>query len=391
MDNDNLLVDIFQAYYDARKNKRHTINQMRFEIDYEKNLIDLYHEIKEERYSICPSICFIVDEPVKREIFAADFRDRVVHHLIYNYINAYLETQFINDSYSCRKEKGTLYGIKRVAGFIEECSQGYTRDCYVLKLDIRGYFMSINKQLLYEMLHGLVSDMGESDPEKYPRSLIERILYLIKITLDDNPVENCKVKGHKSDWNGLPPSKSLFFLPVGKGLPIGNLTSQLFSNVYLNSLDYYVSQTLGMEYYGRYVDDFVIVHEDKERLKQAIGEIKTFLAKDLDLELHPLKVYLQHYNKGVNFLGATIKPHRTYVSKRTKSNFIKSVHYWNHRLSAVENPSLEELKNMRACINSYLGLMQHHRSYNIRKKILYERKIIYLNMDIWRPGFVGLC
>ncbi len=382
----DLLSDLFVAYYDARKNKRSTANQMKFEIEYEKKLIDLYHEIKERRYEVSPSICFVVDKPVKREIFAADFRDRIIHHLIYNYVNEFFDGELIDDSYSCRTGKGTLYGIRRIENFIKECSNGYTRDCYILKLDIRGYFMSIDKSILYTILEDYIYKMEEAHPEKFTSAHIGLILYLIKITLDCNPVDNCKIKGKRSDWDGLPRSKSLFHLPEGKGLPIGNLTSQLFSNIYLNCFDKFVKETLCMEYYGRYVDDFVIVHQDKALLKGLIGEIKNFLANDLELELHPQKIYLQHYTKGVNFLGATIKPHRTYISKRTKKNFIQCIDFWNRRLARADNPGRDELELMRACINSYLGLMGHHFTYNIRKKILLDRPNLFFKYGYLTKG-----
>src|SRR3989344_410607 len=134
MDSKKLLYDLFQAYYDARKNKRRTINALSFEIDYETKLFELYEEIKNEKYEISPSICFICFKPVKREIFAADFRDRIIHHLIYNYINPYFERLFLNDIYSCRAGKGTSYGIKRLDHFNRSCSENYKKDCYILKL-----------------------------------------------------------------------------------------------------------------------------------------------------------------------------------------------------------------------------------------------------------------
>ena len=145
-----LLNDLFRAYYDARKNKRNKINSLAFEIDYEKQLFKLADEIWDYRYEPEPSVCFISDYPVKREIFAASFRDRVVHHLIYNYISPIFEKRFINDAYSCRPGKGTSYGIKRLDHFIRSCSENYKKDCYVLKLDIKGYFMSMNRSVLYE-------------------------------------------------------------------------------------------------------------------------------------------------------------------------------------------------------------------------------------------------
>ena len=150
IDRKKITLDLFQAYFDARKNKRNTINALAFEKHLEANLFALASEIIERKYAPKPSICFIVDKPVKREIFAADFRDRVIHHFIYNYISPIFEKSFINDSYSCRKGKGTHYGIKRIDHFIRSCSQNYSKDCYILKLDIKGYFMAMNRSLLYD-------------------------------------------------------------------------------------------------------------------------------------------------------------------------------------------------------------------------------------------------
>ncbi len=137
--------EVFEAYFDCRKNKRNTANALAYEIDYENKLLQLHKEINDGTYKIGRSIAFIVNKPVKREIFAADFRDRVVHHLIINKLNHLFEKQFIYDSYSCRKGKGTLFGINRIDSFIRKCSKNYTRDCYILKLDIKGFFMHIDK------------------------------------------------------------------------------------------------------------------------------------------------------------------------------------------------------------------------------------------------------
>ena len=136
---DSLLEDLFQAYYDARKNKRNSVSALAFEIEYEKNLIQLYDEICSRSYRPSPYSAFIIERPVKREIFASEFRDRVVHHLIFNYLNPLFDPSFINDSYSCRTGKGTSYGVKRVNHFIKSCSENYKKDTYVLKLDIKGY------------------------------------------------------------------------------------------------------------------------------------------------------------------------------------------------------------------------------------------------------------
>ena len=146
------LQELFEAYYSCRKNKRNTTNALSFEIDYESKLIQLCNEINNGNYQIGKSIAFIVNKPVKREIFAADFRDRIVHHLLINKLNPLFEQEFINDSYGCRVNKGTHFGIKRVDQFIRKCSQNYIKDCYVLKLDIQGFFMHINKDILWEKL-----------------------------------------------------------------------------------------------------------------------------------------------------------------------------------------------------------------------------------------------
>ena len=147
-----LLLDLFRAYFDTRKNKRSTVNALAFEVDYENKLFALYQEIINRKYKIGQSICFIVFKPVKREIFAADFRDRIVHHLIFNYINPIFDRHFIKDSYSCRKRKGTFEGIKRVSHFICSCSENYQKDTWILKLDIQGYFMAMDRIFFIEKL-----------------------------------------------------------------------------------------------------------------------------------------------------------------------------------------------------------------------------------------------
>jgi len=156
------LVDLFEAYEGCRRHKRNTANAIAFELDYEQNLVELCEEINNGIYQPGKSIAFIVDRPVKREIFAADFRDRVVHHLIINKLNALFEKEFIGDSYSCRKGKGTHKGIKRLDGFIRQCSQNYSRDCWILKLDIKGFFMSIDRQRLYHRLELFQQEVSRS-------------------------------------------------------------------------------------------------------------------------------------------------------------------------------------------------------------------------------------
>jgi RNA-directed DNA polymerase len=377
-DDDRVLSDLFQAYYDARKNKRNTINALKFERHFESSLFALYDEIISYRYEPRPSICFVVDKPVKREIFAADFRDRVVHHLLYNYLSPIFEKKFIHDSYSCRKGKGTHYGIKRVDHFIRSCSDNYRKNCYILKLDIKGYFMSIDRALLYEKLKSVLLNL-----KRKPEFDMNLVLCLLEKVLFNDPTTNCNMKGKKADWEGLPTSKSLFHADYQKGLPIGNLTSQLFGNVYLNDLDHYVKRDLGIRYYGRYVDDFILIHENKDYLKMLINEITEFLNSKLQLTLHPKKIYLQHYSKGVVFLGAIIKPHRIYIANRTKGNFFDAIQKQNI-LAREHRPTQKEKEIFLSSMNSYLGIMKHYKTYKTRKHLILK------NLSGWWWNHIAL-
>ena len=149
--------DVFSAYYDCRKHKRNKTGALNFEVDLENNLIQLWNDLRTKNYKILPSTVFIVEKPVKREIFAANFRDRIVHHLLLMYLNPYFEKYFIYDSYSCRVGKGTHFGISRVNHFIHKCSKNGKEKCYILKLDVQSFFMSIDKRILYKKLLDFVN------------------------------------------------------------------------------------------------------------------------------------------------------------------------------------------------------------------------------------------
>ncbi|MCX6798382.1 MAG: RNA-directed DNA polymerase, partial [Candidatus Falkowbacteria bacterium] len=284
---DQLLTDLFSAYYDARRHKRNTLNALEFEINYEHNLLELYHELKSDTYKIGSSVAFVVFDPVQREIIASPFRDRVIHHLVFNYINPILEKVFINDSYSCRQGRGTSYGINRVTHFVSSCSNNYHDNCFILKLDLAGYFMSINHKILYEKVKSYL--IKHNEKINFDLDLVLVLLWKIIFHFYTT---NCIIRGGLKDWQGLPRNKSLFYTQPGFGLPIGNLTSQLFSNIYLNDFDHYIKRELKFKYYGRYVDDLLLVHQSRERLKIAINEIRDYLQSNLNLKLHPKKIYL---------------------------------------------------------------------------------------------------
>lgn len=411
-----ILYDLFQAYYDARKNKRNTLNQLNFEYNLEGNIIKLWEELISWKYQVWRSIYFIQKHPIKREVFAWDFRDRVVHHLVYNYISPIFEKDFIYDSYSCRVWKWTSFGIKRISKFIRSCSENYTKDCYILKLDISGYFMSIDKDILFDNVKNKIicnldnmsswtwfriNKMIKSNynPEinsgwqqetiqgRFPSSqerqwenFFNFLINLIQKIIFNNPTKNSIFKWKKSDYIWLPKNKSLFFAKENCWLPIWNLTSQLFSNIYLSDFDKYIKQELRCKYYGRYVDDFIIIHKDKDFLVSIIPKISSYLKENLWLTLHPKKICLQHYTKWVLFLWVFIKPYRIYIRKRTIWYFYQKVQKLNNQI--IDN----KLKtDFRSIINSYLGMMKHYKSYKIRKKILLNQ----VSSNFWNIFYVS--
>ena len=369
-----LLEDLFTAYYDARRNKRNTANQLKFELRMEDNLLRLYHQLEERTYKVGRSVAFIIDVPVKREVFAAGFADRVIHHLYFNYVNEIFERTFIEDSYSCRKGKGTSCGIERLDHHIRSCSANYTRDCHILKLDLSGYFMGIDRQTLYDKVVGILhkfADRKNRQGVRFSEALdYDLLLYLTREIVFHDPISNCFIRGDMSEWDGLPQDKSLFYSPKGCGLPIGNLTSQLFSNIYLNDFDQFVKRVLKGKHYGRYVDDFYLVHPSIRFLNEKKEQIREYLKESLGVKLHPKKIYLQHVKRGVPFLGSVIKKHRIYLARRTASNFKKALakgerYYKDHPLRLVQ------------VMNSYLGFMIHSKSFELRKRIVEKNGWIF--------------
>ena len=400
MEKQQLLYDLFKAYYEARKNKRNTLNQLDFEINLEENLIKLYEELINWTYKIWKSIYFIQQTPVKREIFAWNFRDRVVHHLIYNYISPIFEREFIYDSYSCRKWKWTSFWIKRLQKFIRSSSENYTKDSYILKLDVSWYFMSMNKSILFEKIKkslnkiwisslskGSTEVRGDGLELKYTHNLdYYFIINLIQKVIFNDCTVNSIFKWNRQDYIWLPKNKSLFFAKNNTGLPIWNLTSQIFSNIYLSDFDKYIKNELKIKYYGRYVDDFCIIHTNKDYLKSLIPKITQYLQQNLWLTIHPKKIYFQHYSKGVLFLGVFIKPYRTYIRKRTVWFFYKKIENLNNDFMN-KNYEMNNIlaKDFLSVVNSYLGMFKHHKSYKIRKKILIEK----INKNFWNYFYIN--
>ena len=357
-----IVTELFQAYFDARRNKRNTINALAFEKNFEHNIFDLADEILEDRYTIRPSICFIVNRPVKREIFAANFRDRVVHHFIYNYIYPLFDKLFINDAYSCRVGKGTHYGIGRVDHFFRSCSQNYTRAAFVLKLDIQGYFMAMDKAFLLSKV-----EAGLHEVERWANFNLPLTLGLIKQTIFNDPREKCIIKGRRYDGTACRIQKPFIQNPAA--VCLSAILPHSFSPIFISTISTLCKTGSRHTILWRYVDDFVLVHHDKSFLISLIPKIADYLKTRLHLTLHPDKIYCQNIEKGVKYLGAVIKPHRNYIAKRTTGNFYSAIEKHN-RIARDHKPSQEEQKAFFSSINSYLGILKHYRTYRLRLRFL---------------------
>lgn len=344
---------LYQAYLGCRKTKRKTINALRFEYDLERNLNFLLEDLKTKRYKPGCSICFVVKEPSPREIFAATFRDRIVHHILIKEVEKIGESIFIFDSFACRKNKGTHLAVERIKMFIKKETKNFKEKSFYLKLDISGFFMAIDCNILYLIFKELILKQNKSYSWK------NDMLWLVKIIIFHKPIDNYIIKGNRYLFNLILSRKSLFYSPENKGLPIGNYSSQFFANLYLNKLDQYVKRELKCKYYVRYVDDFIILNRNKTILKEIEYKINIFLKNNLNLKLNKNKTKLQSIDEGIDFLGYFIKPDYVLVRKKVIVRFKNKLY------------NLKEGGNRKilAIVNSYYGHFKHAFSYNLRKNI----------------------
>lgn len=355
---------LVQAYIDCRKRKRNTNNALEFEFYLEDNLLKLYDELQSGRYKISKSICFIVLYPKAREVWAACFRDRIVHHLIYNEISGRFYNRFIKDTYSCIPERGTTNALKAIRKYAQAVTNNYQETAYYLKADLRNFFVSIDKDVLYREVEKLVD-------EEWLLSLIKQVIY-----------HDCKtsveIRSARWKFDLLPDYKSLWHTPEGKGLPIGNLTSQFFSNVYLNVLDQYVKHHWKCKYYCRYVDDFVIMDKDPKKLNEIHKDLTRFLKERLHLDLHQHKKSVNKIERGIDFVGFVDKPYRTILRQKTLRRIFKKIR------TVRENPdwyTVEELNTFVNSINSYLGILRCTNGYKLRREICLESINLFISCD----------
>ena len=340
---DFLFEDLVQAYLDCRKSKRNSASALAFEIDLERNLTRLDTELRDGTYRPGQSICFVITKPKPREVWAADFRDRIVHHLMYNKISPRFYARFIQDSCACIPGRGTMYGAVRLEAKIRSITQNWSKPAYYLKCDLANFFVSINKPILHKQLAAHID-------EPWWLQLTEQILF-------HDPRQDYQLRCHPKMLALVPPHKRLTSQPPEYGLPIGNLSSQFFANVFLDALDQFVKHTLRAKHYIRYVDDFLILHESAQQLNEWLEQINAFLPARLGVQLNPKKTILQPVDRGVDFVGQVIKPWRRSTRRRTLRQAI-------HRVSTIPAAELYETTN------SYYGqLRQASHSHNDRVRL----------------------
>jgi len=344
---------LVQAYLDCRRTKRTSASAQAFEAQAEHNLFQLYEELASGTYQPGGSVCFVITHPKPREVWAARFRDRIVHHLLYNHIAPRFHARFVADSCACIPGRGTLYAARRLENQVRSITQNWRRPAHYLKCDLANFFVSIDKSVLLEQLQRQVK-------EPWWMALATTILM-------HDPRHNVEVRGTRQELAQVPPHKSLFNAPDGYGLPIGNLSSQFFANVLLDDLDQFAKHQLHAPHYVRYVDDFILLHPSPQWLNQAKAHIETKLA-GLHLQLNPRKTVLQPVARGIDFVGHLLKPWRRITRRKTM------------------HTALDRLQDMPAAdlhqsANSYFGLLRqathsHYDRTRIAKLMLQRGHVV---------------
>ncbi|WP_437881563.1 RNA-directed DNA polymerase [Pseudomonas sp. LRF_L74] len=320
-----------QAYHDCRRNKRTRASALAFEFNLERNIMQLHHDLNTGAYRPGASSCFVVTHPKHREVWAADFPDRIAHHLLYNHVGPRIERTFIADSCACIPGRGTLYAAQRLEKKVRSITQNWRRPAAYIKCDLANFFVTIDKRVLAEQLRQAI-------PEQPWQALALQILW-------HDPRENYQLRSPARLLNRVPQHKRLTSQPAYLGLPIGNLSSQFYANIYLNALDQFVKHQLRARHYIRYVDDIVLLHESPEQLNEWHDQIEAFLAARLHARLNPSKTIRQPVDRGIDFVGQVILPHRRITRRRTVDNALRA---------AANTPA----EGLRETANSHFGLLR---------------------------------
>ncbi|MBY0279424.1 RNA-directed DNA polymerase [Candidatus Binatia bacterium] len=402
--------ELWRQYRSCRRNKRVTRNALAFEADAEANLLALQRELREHTWRPGTSICFVTDGPKPREVFAADFRDRIVHHLLVSRLEPTFERSFIHDSFACRKGKGTLAGSDRLMVMLRRLTANGRRPAWALRLDVASFFTSINKRTLYRIIRRRVRD-----PE---------LRWLTRVILFHDPTRDYRFNAvgprrpglrgvgaetrrgrfRPSPTSGrypIPARKSLFHGGNRRGLPIGNLTSQFWANVYMDQLDQFVKRQLGCRFYLRYVDDLCLLSTDRAELLRWRAEIERFLGERLQLALRAEVAEPRPVGRGVDWIGwRTWWDHRL-PRRQTLSNLRGRLDQWaceNVEVQRRGDPARtvqridfraarerDAVAALRSTVASYSGHLRHGRAYRVWEREWRERAWLaaLFERDVW--------
>lgn len=348
--------DLYKAYFNCVKNKRNTLAALKFEINLEKNLERLYSDIVSGNYKVGRSSCIIVKENYKaREIWTGCFRDKIVHHLIYGILKERYFSSFILNVFNGIDTRGILLGALTAQCYAEDITDYGSKKAYYLKTDISNFFNSIDKNILFEIIKRDITNPDE-----------QWLVNLIGTVIFDNPAENPAFCPPKKIRDIIPKEKRLNFISTQKGLPIGNLVSQFFSNIYLNELDQFVLNELHFIRYCRFADDMIFFHENPQYLNFIYKQVKQFLNDKLELVLHPRKKCINLISKGFDFIGYVIKPNRIHLRSAIVNKSFYQINKWKNLPDKFSETKLIEIRDLA---NGYLGLANKVDNYKFRKKV----------------------
>jgi RNA-directed DNA polymerase len=311
------LENLLLAWKEFKNGKQSRKDVQDFKPNLMGNIIVLHQELANKTYKHSLYEAFNISDPKPRNIHKAQVRDRLLHHATYRILYPFFDRTFISDSYSCRINKGTHRAIDQFRAFGYKASKNHTRTVWVLKCDIQKFFASIDQKVLMQIAESYI-------PDKDIVALIAEII------------------------------ESFHSTEKGIGLPLGNLTSQLFVNIYMNEFDQFMKHKIKAKYYIRYADDFVILSEDKEWLKSVVVSIQDFLTQKLHLSLHPKKVSISTIALGVDFLGWILFPDHRVVRTVTKRRMFRGI---------------REKEGRPETVQSYLGLIRHGNTEKLRGEI----------------------
>ncbi|MBI1812243.1 hypothetical protein HY285_01725 [Candidatus Peregrinibacteria bacterium] len=320
--------NLFTAWEEFRKGKQGRKDVQEFERMLEQSLFRLHRELTAGTYRHQPYSAFTICDPKQRRIHKATVQDRILHHAVCSVLNPIFEPTFIAHSFSCRKGKGTHKAVDALDRMLRSVSRNGTRPCFVLKCDIHQFFASVDHDILLGILEKRLKD--------------EKTIILLREIIESFTAKDSVIFGQT-------------------GIPIGNLTSQLFANIYLNEFDQFIKQTLKIKRYVRYTDDFVIVAASREALEALLIPIRSFLKEHLHLDLHPHKVTIRKYGQGIDFLGYVLLPHHRVLRTKARRRIMRKL---RERITAHKAGLIPE-ESVEQSLQSYLGVLSHANCYRL--------------------------